>query len=282
LTNDEDHIVRHYAVDALATAGKEAVPHLITILRQHPDEDYRRSAARSLSQMGRNAKEAVPALMSATWQNGGYFSTEMTDLLVSLGAESKPFLSEFLCALEHDESRVRWDAIRALVKLRPWVPDAVERISEQLSSEDESDVDAAIQALGEIGREAKAAIPRIRRIMMEEEPSRRFNAAVAHWRIQPEDHVYSVMRESMACAAVSTDAAVWVWKIGRDEKALQILADRYMYQPGGFGCGLGAMGWYRGYLPAVEAIQESLNDRQKHVRELARQALDEIRPTHDP
>jgi HEAT repeat protein len=279
--DDPDRGIGHYAIDALATVGREAVAELIGLMRRHPDEDFRRSAAGHLCRMGRNAIEAAPALMEAMWEDDAVIGWQIADFFADLGKDSKPFLSEFLCSLEHEDCGVRWHAMRALVKLRPWVPDAVERIAEQFSNLDESDLSAAIDIAAAIGPDAKFAIPMLRRAMIEGESHVRFSAAVAHWIIQPEDHVYSLMREAMSWPAVSTEAAVWAWRIGREEAALPILVNRYTYPAGGFGCGHAAMDWYRGYFPAVEAIQESLNDRQQRVRDLAKAAMEEIRPTRE-
>lgn len=119
-TTDSKHsIERNKAIEVLAGMGETAVPALIEVLQSDKQDVGQTSAATALGMMGAKAKNSVPALI-ASIQNSNRYLKEKT---INPGAQYIPI---------HD----------ALLKMFK-----------------EDDVKYGVEALGNIGPDAKAAVP---------------------------------------------------------------------------------------------------------------------------
>lgn len=119
----------HYANQAIANAGKRAIPRLRELAR---DPETRWKAIGIINRVGADAEDALPEII--------------------------------LCIQDSNEN-VRSLAIRTVTKLGAKGGAATDALIPAINDSKESNREAAIEALGEIGPGAKAAIPALKKAL---------------------------------------------------------------------------------------------------------------------
>ena len=186
LLKDADTGVRLAAVFALgrlAPEGAKATDRLADLLTTDKDANVRKETARSLGLLGVEAKAAVPALAKALKED------KETDVrrqsAIALGkmvGEIKPVANTMLDVLKTDADKsVRVLAVQALsTGLAAGLKDYLKDLSEQMSKDPEGDVRLAIvQEVGNLGPEAKDALPALLKATTDVQISIREAAKVA-------------------------------------------------------------------------------------------------------
>ncbi len=118
----------------------------------------RKSAAQALGNIGPEAREAIPSLISAM-KNSSY---SMREELVKALAKIEPGVKNiptFTLALKDKSSHVRKAAAKALGNIKPEADEAIPVLVEALKDENLGVRIAVMQALGNMGSVAKEAIP---------------------------------------------------------------------------------------------------------------------------
>lgn len=143
-------------VDALASLGPPAVPHLAAAL-QDSDSGVRWHAAAALMQLGRGASEASPALLAAMEDAQWTVRNAAGRALEEVAVKSDvPALAH---ALQDPSSETRYHVARTLARVGPGAAPAVPALIEALADGDgEVRVEAA-WALAAIGPRARDALP---------------------------------------------------------------------------------------------------------------------------
>lgn len=162
--NSDDVIKKHNALTALEALGrdaKEAVPQLIPLLKDQ-NYDLRTGAARVLAKIGSDAVSAVPALIETLESPPlcrGPGSPAYA--LGEIGPSAKAAVPALENALKNE--LVLPDAAAALGKIDPQAKaDAVSRYIKELKDRDVEFRVRAARILGELGPEAKIALPALR------------------------------------------------------------------------------------------------------------------------
>ena len=188
-----------YALAGMGPRGKAAVPVLAKALREDPQAGIRQAAAYALAEMGPRAKAAVSALAKALREDPvptvrgsaaralGYLASEANPavpaLIRALGDKAAYQLEE---GVEESESqnRVCDAAARALGRLK--ASQAVPALTGLLGDGETQGSSAAMDALGEMGSEAKAAVPALIKALKTTAPSLRRHALAALGQIGPD------------------------------------------------------------------------------------------------
>jgi HEAT repeat protein len=164
--------VRLAAAHALCAIGLDAVPRLIAALREvkaprwvkgGATAETRRAAAQVLREIGPQAAEAVPALISALGDTDAGVREAATDALSAIGPPSVPAL---LAALRNVKAR-RWTKWRLNAEIRQAVvralgqigPPAVPALITALGDPNQDVRRGTAEALGQIGSPAVDAMP---------------------------------------------------------------------------------------------------------------------------
>jgi HEAT repeat protein len=157
-----------------SAARADAVDDLIAQLKDR-DSDMRRGAAKRLAEMGADAKKAGPALVAAVKNDRDLFVRRFAaQALGAVGADPKTAVPPLAALLKEDSKELTEAAITSLGKMGA---DGVSALVEVVKKKDTSKKDKnpkkgpvtpdrsaflrakAVAALGEIGPEAKAAVP---------------------------------------------------------------------------------------------------------------------------
>lgn len=166
LLKDTDSAVRLAAVFSLGRIGPDgttALGQLSTLLASDADANVRKEIARSIGILGIDAKSAVPALAKSL--NTDQSVEVRQQAAVSLGkmtGELKSVAEGILTALKAEkEKSVRVLVIQAIANgLGNSLKDHIPALVEQLNQEPEGEVRLAIvQELGNLGPDAKDALP---------------------------------------------------------------------------------------------------------------------------
>lgn len=174
----KDADVRRSAAKALAEVGKEAKAAVPELSRALKDEDafVRRFAAQALGAIGPDAKAAVSALQGALGDAKKEVGEAAADALGKIGPAAVSALSDVIKDKKKDES-VRRRAVESVGKMGAEGKPAVAALTEALR---ERGVRLeAVTALGNIGPEAKAALPTLKEMSMGKEQDKVFRNALA-------------------------------------------------------------------------------------------------------
>jgi HEAT repeat protein len=246
--SDRDAEVRAAAAWRLETAGaltEPAIPKLQAALGDE-QEIVRTAAARALGALGPKARSASLALLAALDDPRANVRAEAAQALarIELTAEAIPALTR---ALRHRDSYVRAFAAWTLGNLGPEAKDAVPALAAVLGPDDTAGVVAA--ALARIGPAAAQAVPALVADLHGPDAGRRWRAARTLGRIG-----------STAAAAVPDLQAA----LRDPNEAVRAHAAR----------ALGRMG--AAARPAAADLQRATGDADAGVRGEARQALDRL------
>jgi HEAT repeat protein len=188
LRQDEDGEVRRRAAGALLSFGPDArpaVPELRAAL-QDRSEDVAGSAASVLSRLG---DDGSSALAEALGEKNCPVRGLIADLLGDLGPHSKALAPVLTKALEDDDASVRYLAAEAILRIdRPVGARLGVPVLARLAADKSYDArEYVIEFLGEIGADARAAVPTLIEILKEPGKAKyRRYAAEALGRIGPD------------------------------------------------------------------------------------------------
>lgn len=276
--NDSQDNIRHNAGGALIGIGRPAVPVLTNALK-HPEVRVRRIAVRDLADIGPDAALAISELTEALRDADSEVREHAAEALGSIGPEAGPAVPSLIEALNDDVESVRREAAEALGWIGPEAREAIPALSEiakdsqigrwaidTLASMGNQAVPALIQtlmhsdpgirrqtveALRQMGSEAKAAIPALLEALKDENRDVQNSAANSFDWLRSEAQtilptLVSLLRD--ARASVRTDAALAMGRLG----------------PAGE--------------PGVPALVAALRDGNASIREFAAGALGDIGP----
>ncbi len=243
--DDRDPEVRAAAVWALGAAAEPAVPGLAEALRDE-QEAVRTAAAGALGALGPRARSAAPVLFAALDDPRANVRAAAAQALASLELTAES-VSSLAKALGNPDGYVRAFAAWSLGNLGPDAREAVPALVEALVPDDTANVVAA--ALARIGPAAAEAVPALVADLRGPDSGRRWRAARTLGRIGP--LAESAVAELMAALrdpneAVRAHAARALGRIGPGAK------------------------------PAAADLQRATGDSDPGVRAEARQALERL------
>jgi HEAT repeat protein len=189
---DSDPQVRKHAIFSLGVLGKDAedaVPALAAIMVDDGDERLRVEASLALSKMGKSAVPAVPSLGRALSDAHPLVRMNAARTLLNLGLASRPAIPELTEAMKKVENEgilypfdisIQEVATVAIGRATGGTDDAVQMLMETLEgSGSERMRRAAARALGEVGANARPAVPRLQTLLDDDDPEMRETARVA-------------------------------------------------------------------------------------------------------
>lgn len=184
---DEHTDVRMAAVDALPTDGsniKEVTELLVNVARSDTSALVRRRAIFALGAVGPKADAAIPAVATALNDADHGVQDAACQALNRMGDEAGAAVPALLRALKDEDDSIRRQAALALWKIDPeHAPDAVSTLVIMLEDGDSVSSSLAVDALGEMGADAKIALPSLRAAMEQAEGNKRRGIANALSRI---------------------------------------------------------------------------------------------------
>jgi HEAT repeat protein len=180
--------VQSLVIEALGNIGpqaKSAVPDLADLLKE-ADKEIKPSILNTLARMGPDAKPAVAAIGSCLSTDDKETSLQGLAALGALGSDAKDAVGDIITLfLDEDlrpDNKLRLQAVRTLGKIgKPAVP----KLIQNLSSPNRYMKVGVLEALGEIGPDAKEAMKSIQRLASNTDPEIRRAAARAAAKIQP-------------------------------------------------------------------------------------------------
>jgi HEAT repeat protein len=167
------------ALGNIGPSAKAAVPDLADLLKES-DKEMKPTIISALGRMGRDAKPAVAALGSCLSPEDKETSIQALGILADLGSDAKDAVGDIIALfIDEDlrsENKLRSQAVRALAKIgKPAVP----KLIQALSNANRYMKVGVIEALGDIGPDAKEALRTIRRLETNSDPIIRRAAASA-------------------------------------------------------------------------------------------------------
>jgi HEAT repeat protein len=192
--------VRCAAIRSLSSFGTEALPAFGALLRclKYEDDDTRFHAMGFLYELVLSTEKTrlsgiIPALIELMTDESAGVRDVVFSFLLMLGPSTVVPIQSLIDALADPNQSVRTDAAVMLGHHQSEAAPAVRALVEILESPsvDASAgllIAAASSTLGKIGPRASAAIPALRRMMSNQDPSLQFQAASALVKIDPDDH----------------------------------------------------------------------------------------------
>jgi HEAT repeat protein len=155
---DPDVLARERAAEALGKMGPVSVPALIDALKQE-DPFVRVGAAKSLLHMGPAAKDAVPSLIQAINDQQSFVRKMAGGALTHMNKVAVPELAK---ALKRKDPVFRYRVLEILKDLGQDASEAAPEIAVAVTDRNAALQEMALLALETIGPGAKVAIPQLR------------------------------------------------------------------------------------------------------------------------
>lgn len=179
-----DYMVRLYATEALREIGPDAVYALPTLIKLTNYTNTRELAASAIEAIGPGAKDAVPALIEILCTPKA--STEeraASKALITIGVPAVPVLQD---ALVHENApEVIWSIAWVLGEIGPDAKGAVPELAYALENKNTRTRRGVADALRKIGPSAKQALSNLTQHFNDEDPYVRVTAAAACCAIDP-------------------------------------------------------------------------------------------------
>ncbi|GMQ80133.1 MAG: hypothetical protein BMS9Abin04_077 [Planctomycetia bacterium] len=252
---DEDSRVRAYCAYALGRLG-DVNGALVEALAQavaDPEPAVRRAAIKALRSLDVSQKRLLPLLVK-TLENADPATLVPTlNTLAEGGAEAVPALCEAL----HDEKGCYWASL-ILGQMGPEAKEAVPQLISVLRRPEPEVRKEALVTLGQIGPAAAAAVPEIARILEQDEVEAvRFGAAFALGRIGVKEGAREGLKQALADENEFL-SLVAAWALLQLDSEDQDLVQR-----------------------ATEKILTGLRSEDPHVRQAAAHAIGESKQIRD-
>ncbi|MDB6033665.1 MAG: polymerase, sigma-24 subunit, subfamily [Verrucomicrobiales bacterium] len=141
----------------------------------------------ALGKYGAAAKAAVPLLLPLIDNDNSAIAQNAINSLGRIGPDAKPALGRILKALDDPELVIRWQAANALWRIdSQYIQQSVAILVESFNSKDSRSVSwGYAMVLGQLGKQATAAIPSLRKALASEDHDLRIFAAKALFQIDP-------------------------------------------------------------------------------------------------
>jgi len=278
LLTDETPKVRWTAAQSLGRIGRPANAALPALVEALKDKHtyVRKSAARALPRIGPQAKDVSLLIASFKSQLGANERGGVAEALGQIGPEAKDALS----ALK--EWPGIWSAY-AIVQIDSNDETGVPYLVEKLDSFEDQHITtqtAILRALGSIGPRAKAALPTLKKLMLDKDQYQRMKVAYAVARIESGNKfAFSLLLTSLKDRRHERNAAQMLGSMGPEAKAavpslLEALND------------FTRLGRFREYIfdalgdigseDALPTLRLWLNDFEQHNREAVALAIYKI------
>jgi HEAT repeat protein len=158
---EDDGRARGFAAEVLGKIGGPAVEALIELL-QDERIGHRISASYALAAIGAEAAPAVTALTELLKDSDASTRRAAAHALERIGAPARFAIPDLLAALHDEDRRVRANAAHALWQIDRRGKEIISVLLEELADEQENPAwFGAARVLGEIGPDAKVAVPRL-------------------------------------------------------------------------------------------------------------------------
>lgn len=284
---DTSAAVRQEVLEAFAAMGSRAgdVVPTIAILLRHEDLGTRLLTVDVLGRIG-VAQGSVGPLKEALLDDEPSVRAASAKVLGGMGAASLPAAPRLVRIADTDTSELARTAAReALPKIAP-AKDLALRVATGLRSTSVETRLITAQSLGEMGTEARPAVPAIRRAFRDPEASVRFAAASTAIVVAPESA--SVKKGVLALVANPKEDRLERTQLARQAKAANLTLSEaapalieqakspdLLLRKGA----VVLLGLLRPVTePAIQALVGALHDESTDVRGLAAEALGEIGP----
>lgn len=184
------------ASQSLSQIGLPAVEALKKVVVEASEPETRGYAIQALGGIGRAADSAIPTLVNVLDQQEDDSNRfQALAAILSISQNSKQTLKTIVAALRDRDPDIRVLAIRAIV---PYGTAAAEAVPELIRSLDDRSVyfedlrsetvaGAACQTLAEMGAAGRPAIPKLRRLLHDDDEYLRADAALAYARLAEQD-----------------------------------------------------------------------------------------------
>jgi HEAT repeat protein len=183
-----------FALGAIGPAAEEAVPVLAKLMIESPDSHVRNQAALAISKMTPASRLAIPELASALSDKDHWVRMNAALALSRLKDKARPAIPELVQALKdmsnntnlgHFNITIQQVAALALGRTSSGDAAGIAALTDALGKGYSEYVRwSAVEALGEIGPEARAAVPQIQDLLKHPRPEMREAAAEALRRIE--------------------------------------------------------------------------------------------------
>lgn len=216
-------------------------------------------AARVLSAIGPDAKQAVPALVEAVEHEGGHVRVAAAEALWSVAGQSKEAVPALIEEIENDDENVRRRAINALGGIGPEAKDALVTLL-RVGKDDETAFEAAARALGRMDPNAEEAVAALTIASKEEQWDVRWSDAWGLFSIGwKANQVEPTLRESLRHENLSVRiSGVWaLWEVLHQARESAPALPEVIKE-------------------SAPTLIEALGDKDRHLRDLAVRALDEV------
>ena len=184
--NSDVRLSTAYALGLIGEEAKSAVPALITALQDEDEEHYinilqdrgvsellssiRSNAAYALGLIGEEAKSAVPALITALQDEDEDVRLSAAIAIVKIGGNPKDVIPVLVAAIKYEHVHgylCGWHSESAHGALVEIGKDAVPVLIDALNDKYAGFKYGAVLALGEIGADAKDAVPELTKIFLD-------------------------------------------------------------------------------------------------------------------
>jgi HEAT repeat protein len=169
------------AIQALGSIGsdaEDAVPGLAKILIENKNYVLRIEAALALTKMAPASRGAVNALAQALNDDNSFVRMNAANALFRLKEDARPAIPALIQALKDERNQtdmqyffntIQAAVAAALGRASAGIPDGVPALLEALKATDQLDMRIAVaRALGEVGAEARSALPILRAMLKDE------------------------------------------------------------------------------------------------------------------
>jgi HEAT repeat protein len=195
---------------AKAAQLKQRVHRWISDLKS-PDAEDRKTAAQKLGQIGKDAKEAAPAVILALRDQDAVVRRTAADVLGKIAPGAKDTLSALIDALKDQDAVVRLNAASALGGIGPEAKEAVPALIDALKDQDAEVRRYVVDVLGKIAPGAKDTLSALIAALNDQDVSVRRTAAKALGEIGP-----GAKEAVPALSAALNDQDEWVRRIAAD------------------------------------------------------------------
>lgn len=184
--SDPDRVVRGHSYDALrrSRAGTPVIIAALTEALRVPDETIRVFAAGELGLYGTDSSPALPVLIETLNDPNPTVRLNVIHTLGRVGRSATNAIPALLQLLSEPKVEVRLSAATAITRLDPRQGRlAIPTLIEVIKSNDVSLMEVAIEALGDLGAEARSARSVIEPLLSHEDPRVQRAATMAMRRI---------------------------------------------------------------------------------------------------
>ena len=181
-----DPTSRLWARFAIAKITGDEVSHLSEFIKALNNKKgiFPGMASAALAGFGRNARSAIPLLISELQEDNVEYRWSAAGALANIGPEAVEAVPMLMRTLDDDDEKVRWYSAWALGEIGPAAESAVSELIRLLDDIDDDVRGYAARSIAKIGgSDSKTALPRLEEMTHDENPNLRSAAQEAISRI---------------------------------------------------------------------------------------------------